>query len=63
MTLIMGVLRALIEAVEQVERLIETEVSLKIGNMKKKKQCIFFMLQSCLQMDMLYCHQFPVAGV
>lgn len=49
MTLIvlMEVLRAWVEAVEevvQVERLVETEVSLKIGNMKKKKQWIFIML-------------------
>lgn len=36
------------------ERLVETEVSLKIGNMKKKKQWIFIMLQSCLQMDILW---------
>jgi hypothetical protein len=37
-----------------VERLVETEVSLKIGNMRKKKQWIFIMLQSCLQMDILW---------
>lgn len=36
------------------ERLVETEVSLKIGNMRKKKQWIFIMLQSCLQMDILW---------